>query len=362
MNPMRRLKLGIVGLIGGPALGVIILLALWIGRLDPVLYWPAAVCFLGGLGMTYVFWLAPLNQARKQAGKYYERPGLPKDDGKRIELQPVSSVRIVPLIDLFAARDDLETEAGVAYLVQAGETTVLFDLGLNFKGESVSPLQRNIERLGINPDDIQAIINSHTHGDHLGGWQALPADVVAKDPLRSKPLFTVGPVPALGEYPTIVREPVELFPGVGVTGPLASGLFLLNYTLEQSLVYHLAGKGLVVIIGCGHPGIQAIVERAEQVFQQPVYAVVGGLHLPIKADRVPARILRLQRLVGGPNSYPWKPLGEDTVRSAIEYLKGKGVQVVSLSAHDSCNWSIKQFQNAFGASYRPLLVGQEIVL
>ncbi|MBN1316284.1 MAG: MBL fold metallo-hydrolase [Anaerolineales bacterium] len=359
---MKRLRVGVLSLVVGPLLGIGLILVVWVRRLKKALYWLGATLIVGGLGVAYQLLLAPMLQARKRAAQFYQRPGFPKDDGERIDLKPVKQLRIMPLIDFYAVADDLETEPGVSYLVRADETTILFDLGLNRRSEPVSPLRRNMERLGIDPQSVQAIVNSHTHGDHLGNWQNVPPKVLEQNPLRDKPLFTVSPVPALGEYPIMVRGPREIVPGVGVTGPLPSGLFLLNYTLEQSLVYHLDGKGLVVIIGCGHPGIRAIVERAQQVFQQPVYAVIGGLHLPIKSDRFPSRFFHPQKLVGGPYSYPWKPLGEDTVCSAIGYLKGKGVQVVSMSPHDSCDWSIEQFRAAFGENYRPVLVGQEIVL
>jgi len=35
----------------------------------------------------------------------------------------------------------------------------------------------------------------------------------------------------------------------------------------------------VLITGCGHSTIQRIVERAEMLFDEPIYGIVGGLHL-----------------------------------------------------------------------------------
>ena len=52
---------------------------------------------------------------------------------------------------------------------------------------------------------------------------------------------------------------------------------------EQSLVI-TTESGLVVITGCAHPGIVAIVEQARQMFEEPVRLVLGGFHLESKAE------------------------------------------------------------------------------
>ena len=47
---------------------------------------------------------------------------------------------------------------------------------------------------------------------------------------------------------------------------------------EQALVVHVAGQGLVLITGCGHPTLERLVIRAESLYDLPVVGVVGGLH------------------------------------------------------------------------------------
>jgi len=37
-------------------------------------------------------------------------------------------------------------------------------------------------------------------------------------------------------------------------------------------------RGIVLIVGCGHPTVEKIVARAEALFDQPVVGIVGGLH------------------------------------------------------------------------------------
>ena len=49
---------------------------------------------------------------------------------------------------------------------------------------------------------------------------------------------------------------------------------------EQALVYHLKGKGLVVLTACGHAGVVNTVLHAQEVTGvDRVHAVVGGFHL-----------------------------------------------------------------------------------
>jgi 7,8-dihydropterin-6-yl-methyl-4-(beta-D-ribofuranosyl)aminobenzene 5'-phosphate synthase len=49
---------------------------------------------------------------------------------------------------------------------------------------------------------------------------------------------------------------------------------------DQALVLELAGKGLVVLTGCGHSGIVKIVRYAKKLTGiDRLYAVIGGFHL-----------------------------------------------------------------------------------
>ena len=52
---------------------------------------------------------------------------------------------------------------------------------------------------------------------------------------------------------------------------------------EQALVIQTE-QGLVVITGCAHPGIVAIVQQARDMFAGPVRLVMGGFHLGSKSE------------------------------------------------------------------------------
>ncbi len=49
---------------------------------------------------------------------------------------------------------------------------------------------------------------------------------------------------------------------------------------DQALIVNVAGKGIVVITGCGHAGVVNICRYARRLTgDQPLYAVIGGFHL-----------------------------------------------------------------------------------
>ena len=98
--------------------------------------------------------------------------------------------------------------------------------------------------------------------------------------------------------------------------------------------------------------MQRIVERAEALFDQPIYGLVGGLHLPVTSSAV-------QRFLGTGRP-PWQPLTGEDVEDRIHYLQAKGVQRVGLSAHDSCDCTLSTFDKAWGEAFQVVTAGQPL--
>jgi 7,8-dihydropterin-6-yl-methyl-4-(beta-D-ribofuranosyl)aminobenzene 5'-phosphate synthase len=312
------------------------------------------LALFGGVLLAY-------SRNRRRASRFYIGEGHPRDDGTRLTLTPVRTLEVLPLIDWYAARGDLKSESGVSYLVHVDDSTILFDLGLNRKGEKEPPLLHNMERLTIDPADVDFIVLSHPHGDHAGGFKnqfAHRAIVrLEDDPFAGKPVYATVPLKLTHGMSVVVREPRILAPSIATLGPLPRALFLMGYVQEQALAINVQGKGLVLLVGCGHPGIEALIERAEQIFALPVYGVIGGFHFPVTDDRARIGPIRFQQLLGSSNP-PWRPVGKDTVYRTLAYLKAKGIHYVAPSAHDSCDWSLHAFQEIFGDEYHSLQVGE----
>ena len=270
----------------------------------------------------------------------------------------VKQLSILPLIDRKTARDDLAGEPGVAYLIRADDTTILFDVGLNRHGEHPSPLLRNMQALGVTLEEIDCLVFSHLHLDHVGGMKQQRQRTFA---LSGEPANLAGKtalVPTPMTHPTaqveVVEGPRVITPGVVSLGPIPRQLFFMGWTPEQSLAVDVKGKGIVLISGCGHSTLQRILDRAEMLFDEPIYGIIGGLHYPVSGSR------RQRAIATG--KWPWVPITKDDVQTSLADLRRRRPRLVSLSPHDSCDWTLEAFREAFGEAYQELLVGREIVI
>ena len=180
-----------------------------------------------------------------------------------------SAVTITILYDNNEYDERLETAWGFACLVKGPEKTILFDTG----GDSAM-LLRNMHTLGIDPRDVDVVVISHIHGDHVGGLAGFLAEnhAVTVYLPQSFPENIKDATRDTGAELVEVGGPVEICEHVHSTGELGSGI------KEQSLVIETA-RGLVVITGCAHPGVVNIVRQAKELVGGEVHIVLGGFHL-----------------------------------------------------------------------------------
>jgi len=166
-------------------------------------------------------------------------------------------MRITIVYDNYVYKEGLTADWGFSCLVEAHGRKILFDTGA--KG---GILFDNMSRLDINPVDISDIFISHYHWDHTGG---LP-DILNTGPKKIYlPLSCEGPQG--GHEVFRIDKHKAICEGIYTTGELEG--------IEQSMIVE-AGNGLVVIAGCSHPGVGAILEAAS-LYGNP-RVLVGGLH------------------------------------------------------------------------------------
>ncbi len=286
---------------------------------------------------------------------------------KLADIGHVDSLTIIPLVDYYAIDDSYRTEAGVAYIVEAGNRRILFDLGLNKKKEHPSPLLINLKQTGLSPGDLDAVFISHIHNDHVGGKYeerkcrfSLSAGKVE---LAGIPVYSPGNIAPSennpGPYVKVINDPEIIDKGIASIGIYPRSLFLIGYIVEQSLAINVKGKGIVLIIGCGHQGIDNIINRVTDIFDEPIYGIIGGLHLPVKGGRVMIGPLNMQNIVGV-DRRPLRGMRESDVNQALNSIKRINPQIVSLSPHDSSDWTIKKFKESFGNKYIELQAGKAI--
>jgi 7,8-dihydropterin-6-yl-methyl-4-(beta-D-ribofuranosyl)aminobenzene 5'-phosphate synthase len=278
-----------------------------------------------------------------------------------LDIGMTEKFEMVPLIDWFTVNDSLKGESGVSYLIKTDDATILFDLGLNANNSHPSPLLQNMDRLGINIDDIDVIVISHNHRDHTGGekWSRTNSFSFTNYQLELAQIPVYTPVEM--SYPGLITyytpKPIKLSEGVTTIGVIHNPIFMSDIA-EQALAINVKNKGIVIVSGCGHQSMIKIIERTNILFKEPIYGVLGGFHYPIEEGRNITWIYKYFVV----DKLPWERLTLKDIYDNIEILKTKDVKLVGISGHDSCDKSIEAFKKEFGESYIDIKVGQKIVL
>ena len=258
-------------------------------------------------------------------------------------LETTTSLEILPLYEKASANPELLSGHGVSYLIRTDTTTILFDVGNNLKDSPEAPFRQNMQKLGISWDEIDRVVISHLHPDHVGGISAWWNDTVAMgdiflpDDLGDRLIFVPAPVAFKDAiHATIPSLPAPDVATTGVLPYLESFPFFLFAPKggEQALIVNVAGKGLVLITGCGHPTLEQLVERAESMYNLPVVGVVGGLH--------------------------YGNVKVEDLQTHIAFLQARQPKLVALSPHDSSPQVLAIFGDAFPTAYRSLAVGESI--
>jgi len=218
---------------------------------------------------------------------------------------------------------NLVTRWGISLFIQEGEKDILFDTG----GEG-TVLLSNMAKLKIDPKDIDIVVLSHIHGDHVGGlWSILEKNNKFSVYLpQSFPRNFKDRAIKMSKEVISVDEPVKICRRVWSTGELGT------WMKEQSLIIDTK-NGLIVITGCAHPGIVNIVKKAKDIFEKNVYLVLGGFHL--------------------------MAYSENQVKELIKQLKQLGVKKVGPS-HCTGGRPIELFKQAWGKDFFELGCGAKI--
>ena len=245
------------------------------------------------------------------------------DDGpaKRLSLGgagPAPPMVAAPALEEGKVVDAPLAQHGFSVLVEArkGDAVhrLLFDTGLTPRG-----CVDNLRRLGRDPGDIEVVVCSHGHFDHTTGLSGLIDELGSTNlPVVIHPEFWTHRRLAIPgaepfELPTTSRRALEdagfdivenrrpsfLFDrSVLITGEVdrTTGFeqgFLIHEARrngswqpdplildDQALIADVAGRGLVVVTGCGHAGVVNTCRYAQRLTGvDRLHAVIGGFHL-----------------------------------------------------------------------------------
>ena len=219
-----------------------------------------------------------------------------------------ATAQLTVLYDAFGTAAGLRKDWGYAVLVEVAGKRILFDTGNN--GDTLAV---NAKALGIDLARLDMVVMSHRHGDHMGGLAYLlsvnpkvtvyapkegfgvygadlPGSFYRKnEALAPTQRYYDGKPPEVMRFGAawpgadirLIDKGLEVTPGVHLISLVSDKPGTLELR-EQSLAL-ATPQGLVLVVGCSHPGIDRIVEAAAKVDPR-VHLIAGGLHLLVSKD------------------------------------------------------------------------------
>lgn len=237
----------------------------------------------------------------------------------------VKPVTVRVIYDNYASVDSLMPDWGYSIVIEGLEKTILFDTGTK-----PDIFASNFRKMGLDASEIDFLVLSHDHGDHIGGISSfvkMKTDIPVIIPHSFTKAFKKR-MESLGLKPILVKEPAMICEDLYTSGefdfPIA----------EQALVLDTK-QGLVVMTGCSHPGIVEMLKEIKTSFNKNIYMVFGGFHLLEKS--------------------------EEEMDVIISAMKALGV-VKCGATHCTGDKQIKMFRDSFGENYFDLGAGNIIVI
>ena len=237
-------------------------------------------------------------------------------------------ISIINVFDDYIVNPDLKNSEGFGCVIKTPETDILFDTGYYPTG---AILLSNMEKMNIDPKDIDIVVISHQHLDKgLAGFLKQNANVKVYVP-ASYPEYTRSMVEEYGAEYLEVSEFSEITENIYSTGAMEGKGYGLT---EQSLVIDTE-KGLVVIVGCAHPGIVDILKKIKEMLpDKDFYLVMGGFHLKSVSEAELESIIKEFKKLGvkkvAPSHCSGDPFLELSKREYKKnYIEGGVGQIIS---------------------------------
>jgi 7,8-dihydropterin-6-yl-methyl-4-(beta-D-ribofuranosyl)aminobenzene 5'-phosphate synthase len=228
------------------------------------------------------------------------------------------TARITVLYDAFGKDATMTKDWGYAALVEINGKRILFDTG-----DDPAIFAKNVKAKGVDLTKLDFVVLSHRHGDHVSGASYLlsanpkvkiyaPKDgvggIFGSDVTSKSYRKDEGLPPEMRYYggtPPEIMKLGTVFPGANIqlidkTTELGPGITLIALVSdvpgtkelkELSLVINTA-DGIVLVVGCSHPGIENIVAEAAKI-NPHIHFIAGGFHLVAAQDPAIEKIATL---------------------------------------------------------------------
>jgi 7,8-dihydropterin-6-yl-methyl-4-(beta-D-ribofuranosyl)aminobenzene 5'-phosphate synthase len=230
---------------------------------------------------------------------------------------PVAAVepagQITILYDAFGADAAMKKDWGFSALVEISGKRILFDTG-----NDPDIFAANVKAKNIDLTSIDFVVLSHRHSDHMAGLNhvlsvnptvkiyapkegfgiygsSLPSSFYRKDEsLPAEMRYYGGKPPEVMKFGTawpqanveLIDKTTEISPGITLLA-LVSDAPGTRELKELSLAVNTE-DGVVLVVGCSHPGIEKIVEAAAAI-NPKIRLIAGGFHLVVASDETIAR-------------------------------------------------------------------------
>lgn len=224
------------------------------------------------------------------------------------------NAKVTVLYDAFGKDNGLTKDWGYGALVEVNGKRILFDTGNN--GEV---LKHNAKAKNIDLTNLDFVVLSHRHGDHMGGLSYLlsinpnvtiyapkegfgvyggnlPSSFYPKDPTLPKEQRYYDGVPPEtlhfgSAWPEaniqLIDKDTEIAPNIHLIAQVSDKKGTLELK-ELSLAINTE-NGIVILVGCSHSGVENIVATAAQI-NPTILFVGGGFHLiqgnPVELEKV----------------------------------------------------------------------------
>ena len=223
--------------------------------------------------------------------------------------------RITVLYDAFGRDPSMEKDWGFSALITVHGKRILFDTGNNSE-----IFAHNVKAKGVDLSQLDFVVMSHRHGDHMGGLnyllsvnphvpiyapkenfgvfgsslpgtfyrrnESLPPEMRYFDGKPPATLYFGSPWPQ-GKFTWVVKT-TEVAPGFHLI--VLKGAWGVDLDVMEISLAIDTPEGIVLIVGCSHPTIEKIVETAQAAINKPIHLVIGGMHLLPAKDEETERI------------------------------------------------------------------------
>jgi 7,8-dihydropterin-6-yl-methyl-4-(beta-D-ribofuranosyl)aminobenzene 5'-phosphate synthase len=218
------------------------------------------------------------------------------------------NAQITILYDAFGKAPSMQKDWGYAALVEYGGKRILFDTGNN-----PEVLAQNVKAKGVDLTNLDFVVMSHRHSDHMGGLTYLlklnptvkiyapkegfgvygsdvPGNFYRKDTsLPPEQRYYDGAPPEILRFGSawpganfqLVDKTIDITPDIHLIALVSDKPGTLELR-ELSLAINTP-DGMVIVVGCSHPGIDKIVEAASTLNSR-IRLIVGGFHLVVTSD------------------------------------------------------------------------------